>query len=131
MIEWQSGIQTREFLQASGLRYVYDSSKPKGQKVVSIEVNASPTDSARPNDRSVGRVWRGKSVSDTALYSISTNNYVSSHLYDFFGIDEASVHVEDTGILDRDAFIQYIRDKKTISSRIEGRIVDISKQPSR
>lgn len=111
MIEWQAGIETREFLQVSGLRYLYDSSKPKGQEVLSIEV-------------------AGKPVNDSALYSISTNNYVSGHLYDFFGIGEASVRMEDTGMLDREVFIQAVRDRETISSRIEGRIVDINKTPS-
>lgn len=109
MMEWQAGIPSREFLQVSGLRYVYDSSKPKGQQLASIEVN-------------------GKPVIDTGLYRISTNNYVASHLSEFFGIGQNSVDLTDTGIIDRDAFITYIRKHKIISSSVQGRIVDLGRK---
>lgn len=109
MMEWQAGIPSREFLQVSGLRYVYDSSKPVGRQLASIEVN-------------------GKSVTDTALYRIATNNYVASHLPEFFGISQNSVDLTDTGIIDRDAFITYIRKHKIISSSVQGRIVDVGRK---
>lgn len=109
MIEWQAGIQPREFTQVSGVDYVYDSSKPKGSQLVSVTVNGVP-------------------VADTVLYSISTNNYIGSHLKDFFGIEESAVRITETGIVDRDAIIEYIRKNPVISSWIEGRIVDITKE---
>jgi 5'-nucleotidase/UDP-sugar diphosphatase len=109
MVEWQAGIQSREFMQVSGLKYRYDSSKPQGQKLVSIEV-------------------MGKPVVDTKLYTIVTNNYVASHLSEFFGTVEKSVNFVDTGIVDRDVFIEYIREKKTISAAVEGRIMDVGKK---
>lgn len=109
MIEWQAGIRSREFLQVSGLRYVYDSSKPKGHQLISLEVN-------------------GKSVIDTAQYTIATNNYVASHIAEFFGIAQNAVNLSDTGSIDRDVFIAHIRNHKVISSTVEGRIVDVGKK---
>jgi 2',3'-cyclic-nucleotide 2'-phosphodiesterase (5'-nucleotidase family) len=112
MMEWQAGVQAREFLQASGLNYVYDSSQPKGQRLLSLEVNGRP-------------------LVDTALYSLSTNNYVASHVPEFFGIDQRSVDLTDTGLIDRDVFVAYIRKHKVISSSVEGRIVDVGRKNAR
>ncbi len=108
MIEFQAGIQPREFAQVSGVNYVYDSSKPKGSQLVSLTVT-------------------GKPVTDSQMYSISTNNYIGSHLKDFFGISDASVKIKETGMVDRDVIIEYIRKNPIITSKVEGRIVDIAK----
>lgn len=109
VMEFHTGVSGREFLQVSGLKYVYDSSKPKGERLISLEVGGNP-------------------VVDTAWYSISTNNYVASHLPTFLGIEPASVELHDTGIIDRDAFVEHIRKSKTISATVEGRIVDVGKK---
>lgn len=105
MVEWQAGIRARDFAQVSGIRYVYDSGNPAGSQLVSLSVN-------------------GREVLDTARYTVATNNYIGSHLHDFFGINERSVTVRDTGMVDRDVVIAYIRNTRNISSTVEGRIVD-------
>ena len=105
MLEWQASVRPREFVQVSGLRYVYDSSKPVGKRVDSVVVDGMPGH-------------------DTERYSICTNNYIGSHLSDFFGIGDGSVSIEDTGLVDRDVIIEYIRHNPAISSAVEGRITD-------
>ena len=109
MMEWQAAIRPREFAQVSGLQYTYNSSEPFGKNLLSLNVNGQP-------------------CVDTVWYSLCTNNYIGSHLYDFFGIDEKSVNILDTGLIDRDVIIDYIIQKKTISSVVEGRIVDVAEK---
>lgn len=46
---------------------------------------------------------------------------------EFFGIDRQSVHMSDTGLVDRDIIIEYIRKQKRIGSTTESRIVDITR----
>ncbi len=105
MLEWQAGISPREFAQVSGVAYVYDSSLPKGSTLVSASVS-------------------GRAIVDSASYSVATNNYIGSHLHDFFGISASSIILHETGMIDRDVIIAYVRKKGTISSAVEGRIVD-------
>lgn len=105
MVAWQADIAAREFAQVSGVRYVYDSSLPKGSTLVSVEVG-------------------GKAVVDSAVYTVATNNYIGSHLRNFFGISDSSVALRETGLIDRDVIIAYIRKNGTISSAVEGRIID-------
>jgi 5'-nucleotidase/UDP-sugar diphosphatase len=105
MMEWQASVNAREFTQVSGLVYVYDSSRPTGHRLISVFINGSPLQSSRH-------------------YSICTNNYIGSHLKEFFGLDSHNIHVTDTEIVDRDVIIEYIMKVQRIVSRIEGRITD-------
>jgi 5'-nucleotidase/UDP-sugar diphosphatase len=98
-----------ELMEVSGMRYKYNSSKPSGERVVSIEVN-------------------GKPVDDGKMYSIVTNEYVAGHLHDFFGIPEKDITLTQLEKVDHDVFVEAVKKRKAISSRVEGRIVDIAKQ---
>jgi 5'-nucleotidase/UDP-sugar diphosphatase len=98
MISWQADGKG-ELMQVSGLRYTFDSSKPSGQKVLSIEVNGNP-------------------VNDDKMYSVVTNNYVGGHLYDLFGIPEKETEL----------FMDAVRKQEHISSRVEGRIIDVAER---
>ncbi|MGA9365023.1 MAG: bifunctional UDP-sugar hydrolase/5'-nucleotidase [Bacteroidota bacterium] len=108
MISWQADGKG-ELMQVSGLRYTFDSSKPAGQKVLSIEVNGNPVD----NDK---------------IYSVVTNNYVGGHLHDLFGIPERETEISRLDKIDHDLFVDAVKKQKHISSRVEGRIVDVAKQ---
>jgi 5'-nucleotidase/UDP-sugar diphosphatase len=108
MIAWQVSTKV-ELMEVSGMRYNYNSSKPSGQRVVSIEVNGEPVD-------------------DGKMYSIVTNEYVAGHLHDFFGISEKGIALTQLEKIDRDVFVEAVKKQKVISSRVEGRIVDIAKQ---
>ncbi len=118
MVEFQTRGNTREFVQVSGLRYVFDSSKPPGQRLISVEVNASPTDT----------VWRGKPLEDDRLYTAVTNNYVSSNFEAHFGVSLHSLQFQPLPEIDRDVFIGRIRKDKLISSAVEGRITDVAQK---
>jgi 5'-nucleotidase/UDP-sugar diphosphatase len=108
MISWQVSRKV-ELMEVSGVRYEYNSSKPSGQRVVSIEVNGEPVD-------------------DGKMYSIVTNEYVAGHLHDFFGIPEKDIALTQLEKIDHDVFVEAVKKQKVISSRLEGRIVDIAKQ---
>jgi 2',3'-cyclic-nucleotide 2'-phosphodiesterase (5'-nucleotidase family) len=112
MMEFQCAVRGRDFAQVSGLAYVYDSSRPAGTRLVELSVG-------------------GRAVDDSALYAVATNNYIGSHLKEFFGLDPASVPVRDTGIVDRDAVIAEIRATPVVASHVEGRIVDRAAVPAR
>ena len=107
MIDFQAGVSPREFLQVSGLSYSFNDTKQEGERVITITMN-------------------GKEVNEEQKFSIATNNYVASHLKDFFGVSDWSVEIKDTEIVDRDAFIAAVRKAKNISSTIEGRIVEVT-----
>jgi 5'-nucleotidase/UDP-sugar diphosphatase len=108
MIEWQAAGKG-ELMQVSGIRYKYDSTKPFGQKVVSIEVGGLPLD-------------------DNRTYSVVTNNYVAGHIEDFFGISPKGLELTRLNKLDHDLFIEAVRKQKNIASKVEGRIVNAAKQ---
>lgn len=105
MMLWQANIPPREFLIPSGISYFYNSESNGEEQNIIMKMNE-------------------KDIDVNAVYSISTNNYVASHLYDFFGVQDENITIAETGIIDRDAFIEEIRSQKNISSRIEGRVRD-------
>jgi 2',3'-cyclic-nucleotide 2'-phosphodiesterase (5'-nucleotidase family) len=108
MISWQADGKG-ELMQVSGVRYRFDSSKLPGQRVLSIEVNGNP-------------------VGDDKIYSVVTNSYVGGHLHDFFGIPERETELSHLVKIDHDLFVEAVKKQKHISSRVEGRIVDVAKQ---
>jgi 2',3'-cyclic-nucleotide 2'-phosphodiesterase (5'-nucleotidase family) len=108
MIAWQAAGKG-EFMQVSGIRYTYDSSKPHGQQVLSIEVD-------------------GKPIDDSRLYSIITNNYVGGHLHDFFGIPEKDIELTTIQKIDSELFVEAVQKQKRISSKVEGRITNVAKK---
>jgi len=104
MMEVQAGISARDFMQISGITFEFDESQSAGEKVTEL-------------------LFNGIDVDDKKTYSIATNNYIANHLKDFFGIDDPSILLNDTGIVDRETFIEKIRSVKTISSSKDGRII--------
>jgi 2',3'-cyclic-nucleotide 2'-phosphodiesterase (5'-nucleotidase family) len=108
MIEHQVSGKA-ELMQVSGIRYVFDSSREPGDRVISIEVNGEPLD-------------------ENKIYSIVTNNWVAEHLYDLFGISGEGIEFKNLNVVDRDVFIEAVRRQGVIRSYVEGRIVDIAGQ---
>jgi hypothetical protein len=107
MIAFQTEVSMREFVQVGGLRYVFDSSQPTGQKLISVEVG-------------------GKAFDDRALYTVVTNNYVFSNLEAHFGIPANRFTPTELPDLDRDVFIERVRRERTITPKLDGRITDIA-----
>jgi len=108
MIAWQAA-RKGEFMQVSGLRYTFDSSKPFGAQVLSIEV-------------------LGRPIEKEKVYSVVVNNYTAGHLYEFFGLSEKDLELTPLPEPDREVFADAIRKQKRIASRVEGRIVDVAKR---
>lgn len=106
MLEFQSSVSTQEWCQVSGVRYTFDSRKPVGSKVQSVEVGGKPLEESR-------------------RYSIVTNNYVTSNLVIHFGIESAGLKFKNLPDMDRDVFIKAVREQKVISSFVDGRIQDL------
>ncbi len=107
MIAFQTEVSMREFVQVGGLRYVFDSSQPTGQKLISVEVG-------------------GKVLDDRALYTVVTNNYVFSNLEAHFGLRGERFTPTELPDLDRDVFIELVRRERTITPKLDGRIKDIA-----
>jgi len=111
MIRQQAEV-TGEFCQVSGLQYTWDYTAPNGQRLKRAEVGGSPIDPA-------------------ATYTVVTSNYVGGHLYEVFGLPEATTKVEDVlpTHVDREVFIDAVRTQSRIESRLEGRITLIGERP--
>ena len=93
-------------MQVSGLHYTFDPDKPVGNMIVSASVNSTP-------------ILKDKS------YSIATNNYVGGHLPELLGVQLSSVTQQDLKVNDRNVYIESIQRKQIITSRIEGRVINI------
>jgi len=91
----------------SGLRIVFDSRKPKGNKLLEISIGNQPLD-------------------DNRTYTFATNNYVVSNLMTHFGAASDKFEYTYFPDLDRDVFIAQIRKEKRISSTVDGRMRDVA-----
>ncbi len=110
MLRYQAR-KAAEFCQVSGLRYRYDFTAA-GSEALRAEIEGNPVDAG-------------------STYIIATNSYVGGHLYDVFGLPEGSVEVRPVmpAAVDREVFIDYAREQRTISSKLEGRITIIGERP--
>ena len=89
-------------LQVSGLKIVYDPSRPRGQRVLEVSTG-------------------GKPLEPRKIYKAATNSFVASGGDDYLGLK--AKNLRDTGVNLRDAEVDFIRKRSPISARIEGRIV--------
>ncbi|MBR9976248.1 MAG: bifunctional metallophosphatase/5'-nucleotidase [Bacteroidetes bacterium] len=96
--------ETGEFCQVSGLRFSYDYDAPQ-DKALTVAVGGKPVDPEK-------------------TYTVTTNSYVGGMLHDVFGLPEAEIEVRPAGsaAVDRDVFIDYVREQKRIDSPADGRI---------
>lgn len=92
-----------ELMQVSGVEYTFDPEKPKGKRVILVLVDGLP-------------------LSAEKRYKVTINDYMLDHSDKFLGIPREDIQYEIHPDLDRDAYIQAIRDQKVIHSKIEGRI---------
>ncbi|WP_260871664.1 5'-nucleotidase C-terminal domain-containing protein [Bacillus sp. X1(2014)] len=106
------------FLQVSGLKFTYDSTKPAGSKVQSIEV-------------------KGQDGSYTAL-DLTKNYFVATNIFTAKGGDGYTVfakayaegRVSEPGFVDWEMFREYIeaQPNKTVNPQVEGRIINVAPQ---
>ncbi len=102
------------FLHVSGGRVTYDSSKPEGQRVVSVELlNEDGTYTA---------------LEDSKTYTIATNAFTAKggDGFDMFKAAYAEGRVTDLGLSDWENFQEHLTSGITIPTETEGRIVDVA-----
>jgi 2',3'-cyclic-nucleotide 2'-phosphodiesterase (5'-nucleotidase family) len=92
-----------ELMQVSGLKYSYDLEKPEGKRIIQVLVD-------------------GKPLVTEKKYKVTVNDYMLDHSDKFLGITKEDLKYEIHPDLDRDVYIQAVRNQKVIDSKIEGRI---------
>jgi len=94
----------RGMVQASGLKAVYDISRPLGKRLVSLEIGGQPVD-------------------DNRIYTVATNSFLAEggDLYETF----LETEQEDSGILLSDLLMNYLRERKTAGLPIPGRLIPV------
>ncbi|WP_419955366.1 5'-nucleotidase C-terminal domain-containing protein [Neobacillus niacini] len=106
------------FLQVAGLKFTYDSTKPVGEKVQSIQVKAE--------DGSY------TALDLTKNYAVATNIFTAKggDGYAVFGKAYEEGRVSEPGFVDWEMFVEYIeaQPNKVVSPQVEGRIVNIAPQ---
>ncbi|ABB14599.1 5'-nucleotidase C-terminal domain-containing protein [Carboxydothermus hydrogenoformans] len=90
-------------IQVAGLKFEYLPTLPSMSRVTKVTLED------------------GTPLDDNAVYTVATNNFMATGGDNFTAFKEA-VSAEDTFILVRDAFIEDIRSKGTITSQIDNRI---------
>lgn len=85
-----------EFCEFSGLSCRVDTAAKVGSRIFDLLID-------------------GKKLDLNKRYSVSTNNFIGSHLKEFFGLDEASHPLRHTGITDYDLLVDGISKRKEIS----------------
>lgn len=104
----QSAKSKVGYLQVSGLKVSFDSTKPEGKRLVSV-VMAD-----------------GKAIEDKVSYTVATNDFLAT------GGDAFSVFKEvkwvETYMLMRDAIMEEIKKQGTIDPKVDGRMIDLSKK---
>ena len=92
-------------LQVSGLKFKYDANKDAGQRVVEITVGNDP-------------------INPKKYYKVATNSFVATG-GDDYNIFKQGKNIHDTGIIDREVELSYLRSHSPIVAKKEGRIVAV------
>ncbi|MBM7702509.1 5'-nucleotidase C-terminal domain-containing protein [Metabacillus iocasae] len=102
------------FLHVSGMKFVYDSSKPAGERVQTIEV--------KEGDKYVA-------LDETKTYVVATNVFTAKggDGYTMFKKAYEEGRVSEPGFVDWEMFVTHLNSNSTIPT-VEGRIVDAAAQ---
>lgn len=100
-----------KFLQVSGIKVIYDISKPSGSRVKSLQVLCKAC-----------REPKYVPLNDTQVYKVAVPTYIATG-GDGFTIlrDRAIVH-HLSGILDSDMLVEYLHYKSPVLQAVEGRV---------
>lgn len=98
----EHGVGMSRLIQESGADIAYSPAKPLGARISTISVGGKPLDDAK-------------------LYTVATNNFLVEGGDGY--TDFAKAHKqEQTGVLERDAFVQCAREQSTITPPAPGRL---------
>ncbi|MFJ5769080.1 5'-nucleotidase C-terminal domain-containing protein [Psychrobacillus sp. NPDC093180] len=103
------------FLHVSGAKVEFDSSKPAGQRVVSIKYKAADGSYV--------------DIKENEKYVVATNAFTAKggDNYDVFAKAYEEGRVTDLGLSDWENLQEQLQSLKTVNNEIEGRIVDVKK----
>jgi len=113
ILERNSTLEGEYLMIPYTLRYKFDSSRPKGNRVI--------------------KIWfKGKEIKkdDNILFTCVTCNFIWDHAEEIFGLTQQDI-IQNGGFeefinyIDRDLYIDYIKQKKKIYLANENRVVDI------
>ena len=110
---WKISNENGGFLHVSGAKVKFDSSKPAGQRVVSIAYkNADGTYTE---------------IEDAETYTIATNAFTAKggDGYDCLKKAYEEGRVTDLGLSDWENFAEHLKSLGTVDPKVEGRIVDV------
>lgn len=104
------------FLHVAGAKVVFDSTKPAGERIVSIQVQQEGTFTEIMNDKT---------------YAIATNAFTAKggDGYDMFAKAYGEGRVTDLGLSDWENFRDYLTNLNSIPTKIEGRVTDVADMP--
>ncbi|MFE8696426.1 5'-nucleotidase C-terminal domain-containing protein [Cytobacillus sp. FJAT-53684] len=111
----QAPKESGGFLHVSGMKFTFDSTKPVGERIVSMEVN-------------VGGDY--VAIEENAKYVVATNAFTAKG-GDGFNVFKAAYEasrVTDWGYSDWETFRDYVKAEKEVTPTIEGRIKDVTKE---
>ncbi|WP_338751886.1 5'-nucleotidase C-terminal domain-containing protein [Bacillus sp. FJAT-52991] len=108
-------IENGGFLHVSGAKVKYDSSKPAGERVVSISYKKSD--------------GTYEEIQDAETYTVATNAFTAKggDGYDVFKKVYEEGRVTDLGLSDWENLRDHVTSLGTVDPKIEGRIVDVAK----
>ncbi|KIL78538.1 5'-nucleotidase C-terminal domain-containing protein [Bacillus badius] len=104
--------QSGGFLQVSGLTFTYDSSKPAGERVQTVEVK-------KPSGY--------EPLSDQESYVVATNTFTAKggDGYSMFGKAYQEGRVSEPGFVDWEMFREYLQANPDVAPQAEQRITDV------
>lgn len=102
------------FLHVAGAKVEFDSSKPAGERIISIQY-----------DDGTGKYVE---LEDNKTYTVATNAFTAKggDGFDMFAVAYNEGRVIDLGLSDWENFAEHLKSLETIPSEVEGRIVDVS-----
>ncbi|WP_237562934.1 5'-nucleotidase C-terminal domain-containing protein [Bacillus dakarensis] len=112
----QAPAESGGFLHVAGMKFTYDSSKPAGERVVSVEV-----------EEEEGVIT---ALDEEKTYVIATNAFTAKggDGFDMFAKAYDEGRVTDLGFADWENLRDYVAQLETVEPTVEGRIVDEAQQ---
>jgi len=104
-----------QFPHVAGMKYTYDSRKPAGQRIISVEVKTE--EGYQPIDKK-------------ASYMVATNSFLADggDGYTVFKEAKDAGKMKDLFFTDYEIFVEYLAKKGEVSPQLEGRIVNLATQ---
>lgn len=105
--QYPNGVSNGGFLQVSGISYVFDGSKPAGERLVSVSKDGKPLDKEK-------------------IYKVATNDYLFNGGDEYVEFRDARL-ISNGGLL-KDILAQYLKEQQVVNPIEDGRIKVINER---